>query len=824
MADSKPKTSSLDSTFPIDVPEDPALTLSDIDFDAHVRTSVKEAQRSQAAEKLEAATDALAIESNTDDASTAVGDDLGPASNASQSTTNVEPTGGAGGTPQQAQGFMDALRNADNTATTPSDMTGKMLTENADIAYSSTKSSAVDLFQELEKVISGARARELLETSWKDDPDTTLKIIWNARSIHLGKGERETFYRCLGWLAQQHPVTMISNLKWLHLSTIQKKAPKKDTADDEAVLIDAMEIDEDGMSESDKEWLIKYGGSHGYFKDLLNLLVLQVHGQLDVLGDPHSVLHVDNNAQKYKGKRNAARGSRNQKRAGCDQETARTKRHNTEAERHERFSKKFNDDATYRQLHLAVARLFAQQLKIDIKRLSAGDKASKSQITFAAKWAPSLEGFHDKHTFIASSIAEILFPRDVLFPNETDVPRTKYLKHAREAFRAKILSPLRAELAIVERDICSNQFSKINYSRVPSLAMNQYSGLFVKKDFDRFSAYMDKVAEGKSKISGAVLMPSILIKQARESKRSASGKDVAKRMLEEKMAEINKKVVDGQWKALVERIRESGELQSAIAVADVSGSMTGPRFADGTCPMDTSIGLSLLLAEVTKPPFGGGFITFSQDPHVQTVGGPEDTRTLVEKVDYIESSPWGMNTDFVAVFEELILPIAVKNKLPAEDMVKTVFVFSDMQFDAAESYSSTWDKSSFERIQKLYKEAGYEMPQLVFWNLAGGRAGHIAGYGTRYGFGDPRAPKPVDAQELGVALVSGYSQAQLKMFMEKGAFEDEEEQVEDEVVEGGDDDDMEVVNVVKKKQKMDPESMVMKAVSHRAYQMLKVLD
>ena len=31
--------------------------------------------------------------------------------------------------------------------------------------------------------------------AWAEDPDLTLKIIWNLRSIHDGKSEKEGFYR-----------------------------------------------------------------------------------------------------------------------------------------------------------------------------------------------------------------------------------------------------------------------------------------------------------------------------------------------------------------------------------------------------------------------------------------------------------------------------------------------------------------------------------------------------------------------------------------------------------------------------------------------------
>ena len=373
----------------------------------------------------------------------------------------------------------------------------------------------------------------------------------------------------------------------------------------------------------------------------------------------------------------------------------------------------------------------------------------------------------------------------------------------------------------MERDVSAQTFQNVKYERVPSLAMNNYSGLFATKDTDRFEKYIEQVAQGKKRISGATLLPSTLIHQAIEAGEPAGGANAAKKMINQKLSEMQANVVDGQWKTLVQRIRDSGTLQSSIAVCDVSGSMTVPRFKDGTCPLDSSLGLSLLLAEVTEPPFGGAFIIFSQKPELVRVGGKDDSRTLKQKIDDMECADWGYNTDFVAVFEQLILPTAVQQKLKPEDMVKRIFVFSDMQFDQAGSGSKKWD-TSYQRVQKKFKKAGYEMPELVFWNLAGGRAGYQPSNEEK---GDETAPKPVTAAEKGTVLVSGYSQGQLKMFLENGQFDATEEEEEDAVEKGaGDQGDDEDAVVVGKKRKTDPIVMVKKAISHRAYQMLQVVD
>jgi hypothetical protein len=210
----------------------------------------------------------------------------------------------------------------------------------------------------------------------------------------------------------------------------------------------------------------------------------------------------------------------------------------------------------------------------------------------------------------------------------------------------------------------------------------------------------------------------------------------------------------------------------------------------------------LLLSEIVEKPWGGTFITFSENPTVQKAGGADDKRTFAEKVRYIMNSEWGMNTDLVKVFEQLILPIAIKNQVKKDDMVKQVFVFSDMQFDAATSGSGERWTTAFDRIKRRFKDAGYDMPEIVFWNLAG------SNYGT----------KPVGApNESGISLVGGYGQGQMKLFLDGGEFEEE---MEEDKIEG----DAVKVMVTKEEKKTDPLATVRKAISHPAYRMLKVVD
>ena len=59
------------------------------------------------------------------------------------------------------------------------------------------RSSCYDAFRGLDARLpkSFHRLDTLLQASWLESPETTLKIIWHIRSIRDGKGQKELFYR-----------------------------------------------------------------------------------------------------------------------------------------------------------------------------------------------------------------------------------------------------------------------------------------------------------------------------------------------------------------------------------------------------------------------------------------------------------------------------------------------------------------------------------------------------------------------------------------------------------------------------------------------------
>ncbi|KFA63618.1 hypothetical protein S40285_03195 [Stachybotrys chlorohalonatus IBT 40285] len=762
------------------------------------------------------------------------------------------------------QPFMKGLLDYSALVTPQQPTQNRMLTDNGDLAYRSTNNALVDLFSYMSGAVSGPLLLESLAQSWAVDPLATLKIIFNSRSIHLGQGSKMVFYRCAGWLYKNHPQTLVANLKWLSRPVIQKKVTKTNAEGDDVVLVEAADVvdnkEEDEMTKHD----VKHGVAHGYWKDLLNLLVLAVNNKLDVLQNPRDVLNSENRGfsrgERIKGKKGRGRGrgravGRGRERGGHasftlgTQEihmstpttffgddkledsqgkppvlTQKERKRQLRQSRHSIAVRSFNDAPAYQALHLTVARLFAEQLRDDLAALRGSDRKAKRTISLCGKWAPSHDHLHDRHTLIISSIAEILHPRETigegLSPSDD---RETYLRYARERYR-KDVSALRKHLEVVERDITAETFSNIKYDRIASVAMKMHFPTFIEKDTDRFEEYIENVAKGTAKISGATLLPSALIKSAASVAGYANSMTVDRmkslsmdELVREKAERITTMVIDGQWKALVQRIKDSGTLSSSIAVCDVSGSMYGPQFPDGTAPIHSAIGLSLLVAEVTTAPFGGTFITFSHCPEVLEI---DMAKPLSEKVTQMQKASWAMSTNMLSVFEDLILPMATENKLKQEDMVKRVFVFSDMHFDQANRGhgENTWC-STFDAVKAQYAEAGYEMPELVFWNLAGAREQRVVGAG-----GDLMAPKPVTADEKGTCLVSGYSPGMLKVFMENGTFDEEDGDEADLVMKDDEEGDHVLVEQAGIKAKKDPLATVMETIGHKAYAMLQVVD
>ena len=551
--------------------------------------------------------------------------------------------------------------------------------------------------------------------------------------------------------------------------------------------------------------------SHGYWKDLLNIVALAVSGQLGPRSGPAPFLHTV---------RSWLHGRTGVKAERTPEEQARIER-----EARERWVAKnalfhFSlipalEDPQFRALYVAVARLFAQKLVQDIQladriqSMPAGEErtALLYQISLAGKWAPTPGGSHDRVTNLSSAISLLIYHNDSYPYRPTlsisrDTPTPALDTHVLRSFYHRwILAPLRNVLACPEPLMSTNRWSEIQYRRVPSICMQQNLPHFYKHDTTRFEKYLEDVEGGKAKISGATLLPHRLLMEAigcrTDIQHTPDPNKPDIRDFRKRIAEMKLRGIEAQWKVMLDRVREAGTLDNCLAICDVSGSMGSLLYTDRSVePIFPAVALTLVLSQLAKPPFANAFITFSAVPQFVHL---DPAQTLFEKLEAMETSAWDMNTAFDRVFLDLLLPLAIQHKVKPEDMIKRLFVFSDMQFDAARggrAEDGAWE-TSHDVIERKFREAGYELPEIVYWNLSTGVT-----------------TTPVTHEKKGVALVNGFSPAMLKVFMGEA----EEEELEDfEMIEQ---DDAEKP----KKVKLDPISFMKKAVSKESYSGLIVVD
>ncbi|KIY70939.1 hypothetical protein CYLTODRAFT_487700 [Cylindrobasidium torrendii FP15055 ss-10] len=672
----------------------------------------------------------------------------------------------------------------------------KVRTWNGAEALASTLSDTLDAFNALTQHSDSDQMAVHLSKAWNEDANLTVRMIWQLRSIHDGKGEKEAFYRAWGWLYDNHPRTAIANLHLLCEPVC--KISKKDKTP---------------------------RGAHGYWKDLLNILVLATCSQLSDTSPKalHSFTPRKASATpvstrgRGRGRGRGGRGGKSGRdRVDSDRVKIPTEEHNriqqAEAKRQktvvaEERSKLIQlrlTDPKYRALYITVARLFADQLAKDLAVLSHASSltdtseraGSLRQLSLVGKWAPSQGSSHDRWTNITTAIANLLYARreeiPMSFPSVLATPEISALERdtvLRSWFQRWVASPLRKVLDLPEPKMSANEWDQIKYSRVASICMKSNTDNFLKHDPEGFQRYLIDVENGKQSISGATLMPHQIlyeITQVSQLDERDMSKTKTPLLLEFKkqMAETKARVLEQQWQTLVKRVADSGTLENSLAICDVSGSMGSIHCSGATTPIFPSVALSLLLARVAKPPFNDKFITFSSTPQFVTL----PPSTLGSTVQTMVSSAWGMTTNFRAVFLDLLLPCAKAANVKQEDMVKRLFVFSDMQFDSsirenpydfAPAPAQPWE-TTYDAIEKAYAEAGYEVPQIVFWDLSTG--------GTR----------EVTADRKGVAMMNGFSPAMLKVFM--GEAEEEEDgfdKIED-VVGKPKEDEFTPLNVLKK--------------------------
>jgi len=311
----------------------------------------------------------------------------------------------------------------------------------------------------------------------------------------------------------------------------------------------------------------------------------------------------------------------------------------------------------------------------------------KEDISKIAQFVPEFGRWDDLFWIINNDSALSLFTTAIKngdglaskwSPRKWDIAKLfiKTLKLTPKQYRKLIVSNTK----VVETQMCNKEWDKIEYSKVPSCALNQYIKAWNRNDETRFNQYLESVKKWDEKMNASVLFPY---------------------QVYENYKKWEKALVEAQWDNLAQ-YTWSG---SILPVIDVSWSMSW-------LPISISVSLGVYLAEHIKWPFQDCFISFEWRPKLHKLQG-----NILDRFLQCERSADDMSTNLIWVFE-LILSVAVRDKLKQEEMPEKIVIISDMEFN------NCGNGTNYQTIKNFYEQYGYKVPYLIFWNV-NGREGNV---------------------------------------------------------------------------------------------------
>ena len=275
--------------------------------------------------------------------------------------------------------------------------------------------------------------------------------------------------------------------------------------------------------------------------------------------------------------------------------------------------------------------------------------------------------------------------------------------HMTEREYRKMLTEGRKACNLVESLMSQNHWDQIAFDKLPSRAGLLYKKAFMRREETR-ARYMEFMSDEKTKVNASVLNPVEIAHQIFNVYGRPS------------MTERN------AWQKYWDNLKDyyNGKEEPGIAIVDVSGSMYGQ-------PLEAAVSMGAYIAERGKGPFQNHFITFSSNPELVEFSGVD----LYDKFKRASTAEWGGSTNIEAVFN-LLLDTARRNQVAKEDMPKTLYIFSDMEFNGCitggpasrDRWASTGRILSERQINTVIEEQarkwrqyGYQIPRVVFWTL-----------------------------------------------------------------------------------------------------------
>jgi len=269
----------------------------------------------------------------------------------------------------------------------------------------------------------------------------------------------------------------------------------------------------------------------------------------------------------------------------------------------------------------------------------------------------------------------------------------------------KMLTEGRKACNLVETLMSQNMWDQIAFDKLPSRAGLLYKNAFMRREETK-ARYAEFMSNKETKVNASVLNPVEIAHQIYNyrgwNKPSATERQA--------------------WQKYWDNLKDyyGGREEPGIAIVDVSGSMYGQ-------PLEAAVSMGAYIAERGRGPFKNHFITFSSNPELVEFVGND----IYHKFIAARGAEWGGSTNIEAVFD-MLLNTALQHHTPASDMPKTLYIFSDMEFNgcvtAGPRTNDRWSYSGrtlnqnqidtvIEAQGRKWLQYGYRIPRVIFWNL-----------------------------------------------------------------------------------------------------------
>lgn len=416
-----------------------------------------------------------------------------------------------------------------------------------------------------------------------------------------------------------------------------------------------------------------------------------------------------------------------------------------------------------------------KQMTIPEIRTQLGDL----KLSLAAKWF-AREG-HSNSNHRADFIISVYFPNGGISDLMTGnlVSRTtakKRLNYCQMVFR-NVISVLTQFLVVGETMMCAHSSDTRTWQHIPlgqaparfmtkyrkALANEKLKETPTEKEHKTGNRYPDNPDRVQCRQNLLQALVDGKIKGAAQDldKLSKIISDHVKKNYHN-LSSTERQVISAQWNDIVSKLKEeitkiieesreeaakTGEVfidpRNVIPVIDTSGSMSNASVDS------IAIGLGILASSLSTLP--GCCISFSDRPQIFNLdmSGKYD---IFDHFKYIQNGPMGYSTNVDATYRLLLSMMVEKG---VKDVDFALMFLTDEGFNTQVQFKSDYDRlddirdislhfqeTFLERIEAAFKEKGYNLPRMIFWNLNAKTPGFPSTSITR-----------------GVQLVSGYSQS-----------------------------------------------------------------